>query len=98
MSFITDHGSYCTIAIRVTPRASRTKIGEVKNDRLKISLTAPPVENAANQALIEFIADLLSIPKRQVSIQNGELSRDKVVRVDAVPYPKLCAALRSAQG
>ena len=50
-------------------------------DALKLSLTAPPVEGKANQACIEFVAELLSVPKSSVSIAAGESSRQKVIHV-----------------
>ncbi len=73
-----------TLAVRVIPRSSRNQIVGVENDALKIRLTAPPVEGAANAALIEFIADWLHVRKSAVSIVGGDKSRNKRVRVSGV--------------
>jgi hypothetical protein len=50
-------------------------------DALKIALTAPPVEDKANEACIEFLAILLKVPRSSVTIASGESSRNKVIRV-----------------
>lgn len=74
-----------TFAVRVAPRASRTAVtgvmGEGADAVLKIALAAPPVEGRANEALIEYLADWLDVPRSAVEIVTGEQSRNKVVRV-----------------
>jgi len=70
------------IAIRVTPRASNNKIAEVLNDgTVKIHLAAPPVDNEANEQLIAFLSDVLSIAKSRIEIVAGMTGRDKLVSV-----------------
>jgi uncharacterized protein (TIGR00251 family) len=70
-----------SFAVKVHPRAKKNAIiGEI-GDALKLSLTAPPVESKANQACIEFFANLLKVPRSSVTIASGESSRRKVVRV-----------------
>src|SRR5271157_927118 len=70
------------IAIRVTPRASGNKITEVLNDgTVKIHLAAPPVDNEANEQLIAFLSDVLSIAKSRIEIVAGMTGRDKLVSV-----------------
>ncbi len=70
------------IAIRVTPRASNNKITEVLNDgTVKIHLAAPPVDNEANEQLIAFLSDVLSIAKSRIEIVAGVTGRDKLVSV-----------------
>ena len=70
-----------TIPVRVVPRAGRTGLDGVAEGTLRVRLAAPPVEGAANQALVEFLADLLGVPKRDVRIARGERGRQKLVRV-----------------
>lgn len=70
--------------VRVQPRASRNEACGVHGGALKVRLQAPPVDNAANESLIELMADLLDIPKRQVRIVSGATSRSKVVEVEGV--------------
>lgn len=70
------------LAVRVTPRAKHNEIVEVLNDEtIKIRLTAPPVEGKANQALIEFLAEVLGVPKSRIDIVAGATGRDKIVSV-----------------
>ena len=70
-----------TFAVKVHPRARKNAITGVVGDALKVALTAPPVEGKANQAVIEFFAELFAIPRSSVTIASGETSRNKVVRV-----------------
>ena len=70
-----------TLSIRIQPRASKNELVAREGGGLKIRLTAPPVEGAANEALIRFLADALSVPKSQVEIISGHTSRDKIVRI-----------------
>ena len=71
-------------AVRVQPRASRSEIVGVHGDAMKIRLSAPPVDGAANEALVELIADALGVSRRAVRIVSGETSRSKVVEVEGV--------------
>lgn len=73
-----------TIAVHVIPRSSRNEIAGVQGDAVKIKLTAPPVEGAANAALIAFLAGRLGVRKSAVSIVRGQASRAKTVRVEGV--------------
>ena len=74
-----------SFAVRVNPRSSRTKflrvVGEGAEAVFKIALAAPPVEGRANEALISYLADVLSVPRSAVDLIGGEHSRNKVVRV-----------------
>jgi uncharacterized protein (TIGR00251 family) len=68
-------------AIKVQPRARKNAIIGVVGDIVKLALTAPPVDGRANQAVIEFLAELFEIPRTSVTIASGETSRRKVVRI-----------------
>ena len=70
-------GGGVSFPVRVTPRASRDQLGEVVDGALKVKLTAPPVEGAANRALIKFMAKLLGVAKGRVKVVSGEKSRRK---------------------
>jgi uncharacterized protein (TIGR00251 family) len=78
---IRDDANGATFAVKVHPRAKRNAVAGELGDALKLSLTAPPVEGKANQACIEFVAELLRVPKSSVSIAAGESSRQKIIRV-----------------
>jgi uncharacterized protein (TIGR00251 family) len=67
--------------IRVSPRAKRDQIGGEHGGALKVSVTAPPVDGAANAAIIKLLAKRLKVPKRAVTIVRGEGSRDKVIAI-----------------
>ncbi len=82
-----------TLNVRVVPRSSRNQIIGVEGDVLKIKLTAPPVEGAANAALIEFIADWLGVRRSAVSIVSGDKARNKIVRVAGVTIEQVRAQL-----
>jgi uncharacterized protein (TIGR00251 family) len=70
-----------TFAVRVQPRARRNLVVGELGDALKIALTSPPVDGRANEACIEFLAELLAIPRSSVSIVSGQSSRNKVIRI-----------------
>lgn len=77
--------------VRVAPRASRAAIVGVHAGALKISLTSPPVDGAANEALIELLSDALRVPKRAVRIERGERSRSKSVSIEGVSAEQIRA-------
>ena len=70
-----------TLSIRIQPRASKNEIVMMDSGGLKIRLTAPPVDGAANEALVKFLAQILSIPKSNIEIVFGHTGREKVVRI-----------------
>ncbi len=70
-----------SFAIKVHPRAKKNAITGELGDALKLSLTAPPVEGRANEACIEFFANLLKVSRSSVTIASGEAGRNKVIRI-----------------
>jgi hypothetical protein len=70
-----------TFAVKVHPRAKKNAITGELGDALKLALTAPPVEGQANQACIEFFANLLKVPRSSITIAAGQTSRQKLIRV-----------------
>ena len=78
---VTESAKGITFAVKVHPRARKNAITGTVGDVLKLAVTAPPVEGKANQAVIEFFADLFAIPRSSVTIASGETSRNKVVRI-----------------
>ena len=77
MSFYHWQKNDLFLSVHIQPRASRTEIVGVHNDRLKIKITAPPVEGKANAAVIKLLAKLFSVAKSRVILLSGETSRDK---------------------
>jgi uncharacterized protein len=84
MVSIQDTPNGATFAVKIHPRARKNAITGELEDALKLSLTAPPVEGRANQACIEFLANLLNLPRSSVTIASGQNSRRKVIRVSGV--------------
>jgi hypothetical protein len=78
---IQDTSAGVSFAVKVHPRAHKNAITGVVGDALKLSLTAPPIEGRANDACIEFFANLLKVPRSSVTIASGQTSRRKVIRV-----------------
>jgi uncharacterized protein (TIGR00251 family) len=72
------------LAVRVIPRASRNAIVGVRRGALCVRLQAPPVEGAANRALIRFLGKRLGVPPRAVSLVRGDTGRDKLLRIEGV--------------
>jgi uncharacterized protein len=70
--------------VLVTPRASRERIGPVVEGRLKVAVTAPPVEGEANAAVCALLARALGVAKSHVSVVRGDSGRRKTVRVAGV--------------
>jgi uncharacterized protein len=80
--------------IRVIPRSPRTCVDGMRGDAILIRLNAPPVEGAANEALIIFLSDSLGVPRRDISLIAGEKSRDKRVRIVGVDQQSAVDRLR----
>ena len=67
------------LAVKLQPRASKNEIGEPLGDELKIKVTAPPVDAAANQALVELLAETLGCSRGKVELIHGHTSRHKTL-------------------
>jgi len=77
------------IQLHVQPRASRTEALGLHGEALKIRVAAPPVDGAANEAIVRFFADRLGVPRRQVRLTSGASGRRKVVEIDGVALEDL---------
>jgi len=80
-SYVREADGGVMVDILVTPRASRARLGPVRGDRLKVAVTSPPVDGAANAAVVELFARTMKIPKRNVEVTAGHSSRRKTVRL-----------------
>ena len=81
------------ISVRVVPRAGTSGVAGTRGDALLVRLQAPPIEGAANEELIDVIAEALAVPKRAVSIASGARSRNKRVRVAGIDAATAVARL-----
>jgi len=80
-SFLRAQDNAVVLAVKLQPRASRTEIDQPQGAELKIKVTAPPVDSAANEALIRFLAERLDCPRSRVELVRGHTSRHKVVKL-----------------
>ena len=78
---VRDTAQGAQFALRVQPRASRNAIAGTMGDAVKLAITAPPVDGKANQAVIEFLADLFRVSKSSVVIVSGETGRNKLIAI-----------------
>jgi len=81
---IQEQDGAITFEVRVAPRASRNRVIGVQDGALKVALTAPPVDGAANEALKKLLAKALGVAKSDVEILRGDRARIKVLRVHGV--------------
>jgi uncharacterized protein (TIGR00251 family) len=78
---ITTRPSGVRFSVRVQPRASRDEVLGVRDGRLAVRVTAPPVDSAANEAVVRLLAEWLDVPRGAVRIASGETGRTKVVEI-----------------
>jgi uncharacterized protein (TIGR00251 family) len=69
------------IAVVITPNAKKTEVIGVQDDALKLKLAAQPVEGKANEALVKYLAKVLSVPRSAVTITHGHTNKKKLVEV-----------------
>ena len=80
-TFLRETAGGTLLLVKLQPRASKNEIGAPLGDELKIKVTAPPVDAAANQALVEFLADKLDCSRGRVELIRGQTSRHKTIRL-----------------
>ena len=83
-------------AVKIHPRARKNAVTGQVGEAIKIALTAPPVEGKANAACIEFLAELLNVPRSSVTIAAGQTSRNKLIRVSGLSAAQVEECLRAA--
>jgi uncharacterized protein (TIGR00251 family) len=79
--FLREQADGVILSIKLQPRASRNVIGEPLGEELKIKVTAPPVDSAANEALIKLLAEKLDCPRSKVELIRGQTARHKTLRI-----------------
>lgn len=75
------HGDGVCLSLKVQPRASKNEIGNVLGNELKLKVTAPPVDSAANEAVLRFLADTLDCPRGSIQLLRGNNSRHKQILI-----------------
>jgi len=94
-AYLTAHSDGVTIAIKVQPRAPVNEIGGTHGAELRVKVTAPPVDAAANDAVVRLLAEAIGCARANVEIIRGHTSRHKVVRIHGVDSATVSAKLSS---
>jgi hypothetical protein len=92
-SFLQAHENGVYLSVKLQPRASRNEIGEAVGHELKIKVTAPPVDSAANESLVRLLAEALDCPRSAVQLVRGHTSRHKVVFLQGTTVAAVAAKL-----
>ena len=85
--------TFCRLDVKVVPGASRDEVAGTMGNAVKIKLRAPPVEGRANEALIEYLAEKLDLPRRAISLERGDTARLKLLRIEGLDLPTVRARL-----
>ena len=78
-----------TVDVQVVPRAARVALGPMVDGRLRVAVTAPPVDGLANAAVVEALAEAFGVRRAAVAILRGQTGRRKTVRIQGVTAPDL---------
>ncbi len=93
-AFISVQPDGVSLAIKLQPRASANEIAGPLGNELRVKVTAPPVEAAANEALIRLLAETLDCPRSRVEILRGHTSRHKVIKLHGLSADAVLARLK----
>ena len=93
MGWLTEKGGCIFINIHLQPRASKNEIAGIHGESIKLRLTSPPVDGAANSPAIEFFAKKLGVQKSKITIVSGEKSRHKTLKVAGISLEEAVTAL-----
>jgi uncharacterized protein len=92
-AFLSPQCDGVLLSIKLQPRASANEIGEAFGSELKVKVTAPPVDSAANEALVRLLADTFACGRNHVELVRGHTSRHKVVKIFGISQPEAIARL-----
>jgi uncharacterized protein len=93
VNFLKETTGGILLSVKLQPRASKNEICEPLGDQLKIKVTAPPVDSAANEALLKFLAEQLGCAKGRVELLRGHTSRHKTILLHGFKLAEVRAAL-----
>ena len=88
----------CIVPVKAIPNAPRNEVVGWLGDALKVKIHAPPVEGRANDALCEFLAEALGVPRRAVTVRHGNASRQKMLHISGLTRDELRARLTASFG
>ena len=86
-----------TLAVKVQPRAPVNEVGEPLGTELRLKVTAPPVDAAANEAVLRLLAETFACPRGAVQILRGQTSRHKVIKLHGLTAAEVIARLSAAE-
>jgi hypothetical protein len=84
VTFFTLQDDALLLRCLIQPKASRDEITGVQDDRLKIRITAPPVDGKANAHLIRYLSDALDVPRSRIELLNGDTGKRKTLRIAGI--------------
>jgi uncharacterized protein (TIGR00251 family) len=90
---LTRSAAGITLRVRVVPRAGRTGVAGTREDALLVRLAAAPVDGAANDALVAFLAELFDRPRRDITLVSGHTTRDKRIAIAGTDETAIAAQL-----
>jgi hypothetical protein len=92
-NFLRPQSDGVLLSVKLQPRASRNEIGEPMGDELRVKVTAPPVDAAANEALLRLLADHLGCPRGHIVLTRGQTSRHKTIKLYGMTAEQVLAGL-----
>lgn len=95
---VTHHPDGCVISLTVSPRSPANRVEIDVTGAVRVRLTAPPVDGAANAGLLKFLASVLDVPRSNLTILAGARSRHKRLLVEGVSEAAACKSLARAAG
>ena len=93
MLYLKKHADGITFKVRVQPRAKKNTVVGLLGNALKLKLTAPPVDGAANTMCLKFLAGLLNVPKSTLEIVSGKTGREKMIRLTVLKQEDIAPAI-----
>ena len=97
-SFLSIQNDGVMLSLKVQPRASRGAVGEPLGNELRIKVVAPPVDDAANEAVLELLAEMLDCARNRLTLARGRTSRHKQVRITGLDAEMIAARLAASAG
>jgi len=95
VNFLREQPDGILLSVKLQPRASKNEIGEPIGDELKIKVTAPPVDAAANEALAELLAEKLDCARNRIELIRGHKSRHKIIKLHGFTMEEILKNLAS---
>ena len=86
------------LAVRVQPRANRSEVVGLHGDSIKIRLKAPPIDGAANEELIRFVAESLGVSRSHIELKSGLRGRSKTIAIEGISEEDARSALLALKG